>query len=293
MSLDHNTLIKKVKKISLFTSRNIDSFFIGDYKSIFKGDGIEFNDVREYQYGDNFKDIDWNITARFNKPYIKRFVEERERIVYFVVDVSSSLNTFIGQKNKFEIMAEILAILSYSALAAGDKVSVILFSDGIEKIIKPTKGLRSFYNIILQFLVYENKIGLKTNINNVLRLLNNIVRKKSLVFLISDFFDDNYEKNLLKLSLKNEIIPIIVNNDREFLPIDNCIIQFYDIETERFFRLNLNKKEHKNHLQNLIEERRKTIQNLIKRKIFPLVISEEKDIHLQLLEYFRRRKHQK
>jgi len=136
MSLDHKTLIKKVKKISLFTSRNIDSFFIGDYKSIFKGDGIEFNDVREYQYGDNFKDIDWNITARFNKPYIKRFVEERERIVYFVVDVSSSLNTFIGQKNKFEIMAEILAILSYSALAVGDKVSVILFSDGIEKIVK-------------------------------------------------------------------------------------------------------------------------------------------------------------
>jgi uncharacterized protein (DUF58 family) len=205
--MDASEIVKKVRKIEIKTRGLSNQIFSGEYHSVFKGRGMSFSEVREYQYGDDIRNIDWNVTARINHPYIKIFEEERELTVMLLIDVSGSNDFGSEHQLKTEMMTEIAAVLAFSAIQNNDKVGVIFFSDKIEKYIPPKKGSTHILRIIRE-LVDFRRTSDKTNIAEALKYFINVVKKKSTAFLISDFIDDNYEDALKIASRKHDLIAI-------------------------------------------------------------------------------------
>ena len=191
--METKELLKQVRQIEIKTKGLVNHVFSGEYHSIFKGRGMEFSEVREYQVGDDIRSIDWNVTARFGHPYIKVFEEERELTVMLIIDLSGSLNFGTVNKTKQQIAAELSAILAFSALKNNDKVGLILFTDKIEKFVPPRKGRKHVLRIIREVLSFEAE-GKETNIDMALQFFNNSIKKRSIAFLLSDFIDEGYEK---------------------------------------------------------------------------------------------------
>ncbi|MGD2005506.1 MAG: DUF58 domain-containing protein, partial [Flavobacteriaceae bacterium] len=193
--MDTKALLKKVRKIEIKTSRLSDHIFGGEYHSTFKGRGMTFSEVRQYQFGDDVRAIDWNVTARYNEPFVKVFEEERELTLMLLVDVSGS--EMFGTQSQFkrEILTEISATLAFSALKNNDKVGLLLFSDQVELFIPPKKGRFHVLRIIRELLEFEPQ-NKKTSISAALEYLSGILKKKAIVFLLSDFMDKNYETTL-------------------------------------------------------------------------------------------------
>lgn len=223
-------LLKQVRTIEIRTRGFVNELFSGEYHSVFKGRGMDFNEVREYQIGDEVRSIDWNVTARFGHPYVKIFEEERELTVMLLVDLSNSLVFGTHEKTKQQVAAEISAILSFSALKNNDKVGMILFTDQIEKFIPPRKGKSHALRIIRDLLSFESK-NKGTNIKAALEYFHHIQMKKSIVFLISDFFDVNYEKILSIVSRRHDLIAIRLIDPRENKIPEIGLIQLRDNET--------------------------------------------------------------
>ncbi|MFA6438934.1 MAG: DUF58 domain-containing protein [Bacteriovoracaceae bacterium] len=192
----------------------VNQVFSGEYHSVFKGRGMEFSEVREYSYGDDIRKIDWNVTARNNKPYIKIFEEERELTVMLVVDVSRSGQFGSSNATKLEIATEICAVLAFSAIRNNDKVGLILFSDDVEKFIAPNKGKSHILRIVRELLSYQPK-GTGTNINGALKYLNNVIKKRSISFVLSDFIDNEYDNALRIVSKRHDVIAVTMNDPRE------------------------------------------------------------------------------
>jgi uncharacterized protein (DUF58 family) len=207
-------LLKQVRRIEIRTKGLVNHLFSGEYHSVFKGRGMEFSEVRDYQYGDDIRNIDWNVTARFGHPYIKVFEEERELTVILMVDISGSLMFGSVSKTKQLIAAELTAILAFSALKNNDKVGLILFTDKIEKFVPPRKGNKHVLRIIREVLSFEPE-GNSTDIKSALEYMNNAIKKRSIVFLISDFIDDGYEKILRVVGKKNDLIGVVLDDRRE------------------------------------------------------------------------------
>jgi len=207
-------LLKKVRQIEIKTRGMVNHVFSGEYHSVFKGRGMEFSEVREYQYGDDIRKIDWNVTARNNKPFIKIFEEERELTVMLLVDVSRSgqFGTVDAMKN--ETAAEICAVLAFSAIRNNDKVGVILFSDTVEKFIAPKKGKSHILRIVRELLSYR-PTGTGTNISGALEYLNHVIKKRSISFLMSDFIDKDYDNALRIVSKRHDVIALTLNDPRE------------------------------------------------------------------------------
>lgn len=223
-------LLKQVKQIEIRTRGIVNDVFSGEYHSVFKGRGMEFAEVREYQIGDDVRSIDWNVSARFGHPFIKIFEEERELTVMLLVDLSGSLVFGSIDKTKQQIAAEISAILTLSALKNNDKVGLILFTDQIEKFIPPKKGKSHSLRIIREVLSFEPQ-GNKTNLKSALEYFNHAIKKKAIVFLISDFFDTGYEKILRIVGKKHDLIGIVLSDPREKEIIGSGLIKFRDAET--------------------------------------------------------------
>lgn len=223
-------LLKQVRQIEIRTKGLVNQVFSGEYHSVFKGRGMEFSEVREYQFGDDIRNIDWNVTARFGHPYIKVFEEERELTVMLLVDLSGSQVFGSGEKTKQQIAAEISAILAFSALKNNDKVGLILFSDEIEKYVSPRKGRSHVLRIIRDLLSFEPR-GNKTNIKSALEYFNHTVKKRCIVFLISDFIDDGYERILKVIGKKHDLIGVVLNDPRESVLPKVGLIKFRDAET--------------------------------------------------------------
>jgi len=202
--METKELLKQVRQIEIKTKGLVNHVFSGEYHSIFKGRGMEFSEVREYQVGDDIRSIDWNVTARFGHPYIKVFEEERELTVMLIIDLSGSLNFGTVNKTKQQIAAELSAILAFSALKNNDKVGLILFTDKIEKFVPPRKGRKHVLRIIREVLSFEAE-GKETNIDMALQFFNNSIKKRSIAFLLSDFIDEGYEK-ILRIEVKNMIL---------------------------------------------------------------------------------------
>ncbi len=207
-------LIKQVRQIEIRTRGLVNQVFSGEYHSVFKGRGMEFSEVREYQFGDDIRNIDWNVTARFGHPYIKIFEEERELTVILMVDLSGSLIFGSVSKTKQRIAAELSAILAFSALKNNDKVGLILFTDKIEKFVPPRKGRTHVLRIIREVLSFEPH-GKNTNIKGALEFMHNAIKKKSIAFLLSDFIDEGYEKILKIVGKKHDLIGIVLDDIRE------------------------------------------------------------------------------
>ena len=207
-------LLKKVRKIEIKTKGLSKHLFSGEYHSAFKGRGMAFSEVREYQFGDDIRNIDWNVTARLNHPYVKVFEEERELTVMLLVDVSGSNQFGTSVQFKEELLAEIAAILAFSAIQNNDKVGVIFFSDKIEKFISPKKGSTHILRIIRELIDFKPD-NVETNITEALRYFTNVIKKKSTAFLISDFYDKNYEDALKIASKKHDIVAIRITDEKE------------------------------------------------------------------------------
>lgn len=223
-------LLKKVRQIEIRTRGLVNQVFSGEYHSVFKGRGMEFSEVREYNFGDDIRNIDWNVTARFGHPYVKIFEEERELTVILLVDLSGSLSFGTKEKTKQQIAAEISAILAFSALKNNDKVGLFLFTDKIEKFIPPRKGKKHVLRIIRDILSFTPE-GNKTNIKSALEYMNHAIKKRSIVFLISDFMDEGYEKILRIAGKKHDLIGIVVNDQREKSIPKMGLVKFVDAET--------------------------------------------------------------
>lgn len=227
-------ILKQIRRIQITTSRMVTDVFAGQYKSVFKGRGMEFEEVREYQPGDDIRFIDWNVTARLGHPYIKKFVEERELTVMFLVDVSLSMHFGTVSKLKSQIAAEVCAFLALSAIKSNDKVGLIIFSDRIEKFIPPYKGLRHILRIIREIL-YLKPQGKATDIIQVLEYLNKICKRRSVVFIISDFFAQNYKRLLSITNRRHEVVAIVITDPREVELPSSGIIEFVDPESREVF----------------------------------------------------------
>ncbi len=197
-------LLKKVRKIEIKTRKLSNNIFGGEYHSAFKGRGMTFSEVRKYQYGDDVRTIDWNVTARYREPYVKVFEEERELTLMLLVDVSGSSNFGTRTKLKNEILTEIAATLAFSALNNNDKVGLVLFSNKIELFIAPKKGKIHILRIIRELLNYEST-SLKTNISKALEFLSQVQKKKAIIFILSDFIDSDYSKSVQLLSKKHDL----------------------------------------------------------------------------------------
>lgn len=228
--METSELLKKVRKIEI-TSRGLSrNVFAGEYHSAFKGRGMAFSEVREYQFGDDIRNIDWNVTARFSHPYIKIFEEERELTVMLLVDVSGS-NAFGSQlRLKHELITEITAVLSFSAIQNNDKIGIIMFSDRIEKFIPPKKGRKHILRIIRELLDFKPQSA-KTNIAEGVRYFNNVVKKRSTVFLISDFFDEGYEDALRVANYRHDLVALRIFDERERRLPNLGLVKMQDAET--------------------------------------------------------------
>lgn len=230
MATDTAELLKKVRRIELKTKGLSNQIFSGEYHSAFKGRGMAFSEVREYTPGDEVRTIDWNVTARFGQPYVKIFEEERELTVILLVDVSASDSFGTRNQRKSDMITEICAVLSFSAITNNDKIGVIFFSDKVEKFISPKKGKSHILRIIRELLEFEPS-SRGTDITEALRYLNNVVKKRSIAFLISDFMDRDYEEALKPASRKHDLVVLHIYDARELTMPDVGIVQFIDPET--------------------------------------------------------------
>jgi uncharacterized protein (DUF58 family) len=223
-------ILKKVKQIEIRTGRLVNDVFAGEYESVFKGRGMEFHEVREYIPGDDIRSIDWNVTARAGHPYVKKFIEERELTVIIMADISGSGNFGTRNKMKIELMAEIGAVLSFSAIKNNDKIGLLLFTDKIEKFIPPKKGRPHVLRVIRE-LLYHKPGSRKTSINSALEYLGKVLKKRSVVFLISDFMDTDYERRLRILNKRHDIVGISISDPGEKDLPDMGLAEFEDAET--------------------------------------------------------------
>ncbi len=223
-------LLKKVRQVEIKTRGLVNHVFSGEYHSVFKGRGMEFSEVREYQYGDDIRSIDWNVSARFNHPFIKIFEEERELTVMLLVDLSRSENFGTALAMKNEIATEICAVLAFSAIRNNDKVGLILFTDKIEKFIPPKKGKAHILRIVRELLSFEPE-GSGTDVKGALQYLNSVIKKRSITFVLSDFIDQGYDAALRIVSKKHDVIAITLRDPREREMPRIGLIKMKDAET--------------------------------------------------------------
>ena len=235
-------LLKKVRKIEIKTRKLSNNIFGGEYHSAFKGRGMTFSEVRKYQYGDDVRTIDWNVTARYREPYVKVFEEERELTLMLLVDISGSSNFGTRTKLKNEILTEIAATLAFSALNNNDKVGLVLFSNKIELFIAPKKGKIHILRIIRELLNYEST-SLKTNISKALEFLSQVQKKKAIIFVLSDFIDSNYSKSVQLLSKKHDLTGVRIFDLFEKELQKSGLLFVNDAETGRKLWINSSSKK--------------------------------------------------
>ena len=228
--MDTKELLKKVRKIEIKTRRLSDHVFGGEYHSTFKGRGMAFSEVRQYQFGDDVRNIDWNVTARYNEPFVKVFEEERELTMMLMVDVSGSEQFGTYRQFKGEFITEIAATLAFSATQNNDKIGLVLFSNEVELYIPPKKGRSHVLRIIRELLEFKPKNKL-TDLGEALKFLSNVMKKKAIVFVLSDFIDDDYQQNLKIASGKHDITGIRVFDKNEAKIPNLGVVQMLDQES--------------------------------------------------------------
>jgi len=287
--METNELLKKVRKIEIKSRGLTNHIFSGYYHSAFKGKGMAFSEVREYQYGDDIRNIDWNVTARLNHPYIKIFEEERELTVMLLIDVSSS-NNFGTQKNiKKDIIAEIAAVISFSALQNNDKVGVIMFSDIIEKFIPPKKGSSHILRIVRELINFK-PVNTKTNISEAIKYFTNIIKKKCTAFIISDFLDSNFEQALSISCQKHDLIALRLYDELETQIPNIGIIKLKNSETGEYIWLDTSDINFRTNYNSWYNAKKRNLENIFaKYGIDNISISANEDYVKALIKLFKQR----
>ena len=282
-------IIKKVRHIEIRTKGLVNDLFGGEYHSIFKGRGMTFSEVREYVSGDDIRMIDWNVTARNDAPYVKIFEEERELTVYLLVDVSQSGNFGTVNQFKSELAAEIAAVLGFSAIKNQDKVGLILFSDDIEKYITPKKNKSHILRVIREVL-FNKPNNSRTSIQSGIDFLLNVAKRKSVVFLISDFLDENYWKSLKLANNKHDMIGIRISDPAEELIPNMGLIKIEDPETKEKVWVDISSKKDRVRHLSTIQKKWNDFQEECNRNQFDVIdVSTQRDYVEPLMEFFKKR----
>jgi len=258
-------ILKQVRRIQITTSRMVTDVFAGQYQSVFKGSGMEFDEVREYQPGDEIRSIDWNVTARTGHPYVKKFVEERELTVMLLLDMSLSCSFGTAKQLKSRLAAEICSILAFSAIRNNDRVGLIIFTDRIEKFVPPRKGLSHVLRVIREALYFKPK-GSGTNIKAALEYLGKVTTRKTVTFIISDFYNPAFKKDLSITNKRHDTIAVTITDPLEIELPNIGIIKLDDPETGESRLIDtssagLRKDYYKNSLQRF-HERKKLFQSI-------------------------------
>ncbi|MFG6685150.1 DUF58 domain-containing protein [Mariniflexile sp. HNIBRBA6329] len=240
--MDTKELLKKVRKIEIKTRRLSDHIFGGEYHSTFKGRGMTFSEVRQYQFGDDVRNIDWNVTARYNEPFVKVFEEERELTMMLMVDVSGSEMFGTDTQFKNEVVTEIAATLAFSATQNNDKIGLILFSDKVELYIPPKKGRSHVLRIIRELIEFEPE-SKQTNLAEALKFMQNVMKKKAIVFVLSDFIADDYKQTMKIVSGKHDVTGIRVYDKREEDIPNLGVVQMQDEESGEYMLVNTSSKK--------------------------------------------------
>lgn len=287
--METTDLLKKVRKIEIKTRGLTRQVFAGEYHSAFKGRGISFSEVREYQYGDDIRSIDWNVTARYNHPYIKVFEEERELTVMLLVDVSGSGNFGTRGSYKREQITEIAALLAFSAIQNNDKIGVILFSDKVEKFISPQKGRTHILRIIRELLDFHPSSD-KTCLNEPLRYLTNAIKKRCTAFIISDFVASDFDKSLQIASNKHDVVSLKIYDSFENNMPDLGLIYMKDAETGKHTWVDTSKSSVRHQFNEWWRMKQLSVDELFARTGVDFAsISTNEDYVKPLLNLFKRR----
>ena len=288
--MDANELLKKVRKIEIKTRGLSQNIFAGEYHTAFKGRGVIFSEVREYQYGDDIRDIDWNVTARQNHPYVKVYEEERELTMMLLIDVSGSRNFGAFGESKKEKMAEIAATLAFSSISNNDKVGVIFFSDKIEKFIPPKKGRKHILLIIREIIDFQPQ-NQQTNIDVALEFMTAAIKKRCTAFLLSDFIDNHdFFKSMSIANRKHDLAAIQVYDKRDAQLPDIGLVRFMDSETGRMRWIDTSSSKNRKAYDRLWYERSMRLSNVTARCGVDLVsVTTDEDFVKALLGFFRRR----
>jgi len=282
-------LIKKVRHIELKTRKVVNDVFSGEYHSVFKGQGMEFSEVREYQIGDDIRKIDWNVTARSNRPFVKIYEEERELTVMLVVDASGSGQFGTGEKFKAEIAAEICALLAFSAIKNNDKVGLLIFTDDIEKYIPPAKGKGHVLRVVREILFFKPK-SRKTNIKQGLEYLLRGLKRHAIVFLVSDFDDNDFMKPLKILNKKHDVVAIQTYDQREMTLPNAGLMKLKDAETDQEIWVDTTNRKFRENYQNYMQEKFDKFQAEIKRINLDHVLINVTESYIEpLIKFFKRR----
>lgn len=285
--METSELLRKVRKIEIKTRGLSSNIFSGQYHSVFKGRGIAFSEVREYQIGDDVRLIDWNVTARFNHPFVKVFEEERELTLILLVDISNSQLFGSVSAVKRDLVAEISAVLAFSALQNNDKVGAILFSSDVERFIPPKKGRTHILRIIRDALdVQPSRQG--TNISAALEFLFRSIKKRAIVFLISDFLDKDFEKPLQIVARKHDTIALRIQDPREFSVPQVGMVLLRDFETGEYFWFDTNDVSIRNKYHKFQLTQQEKLENLFNRlKVDTIKIETDRPYISALIEFFR------
>ncbi|MDO8535410.1 MAG: DUF58 domain-containing protein [Candidatus Omnitrophota bacterium] len=229
-------VLRKIRRIEITTSKLVTDFLSGQYESVFKGRGIEFDEVREYQPGDEIRTIDWNVTARMGHPFVKKFVEERQLTVMILLDASSSSSFGTTKRYKKELAAEVSAVLAFAAIQNNDRVGLIIFTDRIEKFVPPRKGLHHVLRVVREALYFTPK-GKGTDIASALRYLDSVVKRRAVTFVISDFLAKDFKKPLSIANKRHDVVAITITDPREAELPNAGIVDLVDAETGRSFTI--------------------------------------------------------
>ena len=287
--METSELLKKVRKVEIKTKGLSQHIFSGEYHSMFKGRGMSFSEVREYQIGDDIRSIDWNVTARFNHPYVKIFEEERELTVMLLVDMSGSGDFGTKVQLKRELITELCAVLSFSAINNHDKVGVIFFSDIIEKFIPPKKGKTHILRIIRELIDFQPK-SKGTDIAKAIKYLTGIIKKRCITFILSDFLDTKFENELKIASRKHDVVGIRIFDEKESQLPDAGIIRLLDAESGKVMWANTSNKNVRKKYEEWSQEEMKKLSNVFKKSGVDYVnISTNENYVKPLMNFFKSR----
>jgi len=286
-------LIKRIRQIQIYTSRAVDASFAGQYESVFKGRGMQFDEVREYMPGDEIRTIDWNVTARTGRPFIKRFVEEREMTVLFAVDLSASGEFGTVSKLKNELAAEFCAVLAFAAAKNNDKVGLLIFTDRIELFIPPKKGSRHILRLIRELLGFTMPKR-RTNIPLALDYVAKVLRKRATVFLVSDFIETDFRKPLSLLNKRHDVIAVPVRDRVEIAMPAVGLIEVQDAETGQIMLVDTSSKRFRAQYGDHSSRRFNELKNMLRSINVDLIpIATDKPYINDLIQFFhmRHRRH--
>jgi uncharacterized protein (DUF58 family) len=281
-------IIRKVKKLEITTKHLVDGLITGNYHSIFKGQGIEFSESREYRVGDDIRSIDWNVTARLNEPYIKEFIEERDLHVYFALDLSGS-SSFGNNISKQKKALEIVASLMFAAMKNNDNVGLFLFTNNIEQFIPARKGRKHVLKAISTLVRFQPE-STTTDLRESLRYISKVIKKRSIVFVISDFFDTDFVQPLKLLKNKHDVIALRIIDQRELEIPDIGLIELEDGETGEQLLVDTSDEEfRKNYIEQIQKHEQKLLHQLRKIKIDMVRILTDEPFEIPLKKFFKLR----